>query len=65
MKATWNHARIMPEYQVGARLARKRKTTLTSSTGFSDKEKTESSHAHGSSVGFYLPHLCEQSEEDE
>ena len=65
VKATWNHARIMPEYQVGARLARKRKTALTSSTDFSDKEKRESSHANSSSVGVHLPHLCEQSEEDE
>ena len=60
-----DHPRVMSEYQVGARLARKRKTTLNSSTGFSDKEKTESSHAHGSSVGFYIPHLCDQSEEDD
>ena len=65
VKATWNHARIMPEYQVGARLARKRKTALTSSTDFSDKEKRESSHANSSSVGVHLPHLCEQSEEDD
>ena len=54
----------MPEYQVGVRLARKRKTTLTSSTGFSDKEKEESSHANSSSVGVRLPSLYEQSEEE-
>ena len=65
VKATWNHARIMPEYQVGARLARKRKTPLTSSTGYSDKEKRESSHANSSSVGVQLPHLCEKSEEED
>ena len=65
MKATWNHARVMPEYQVGARLARKRKTTLTSSTGFSDNKKRESSHANSSNVGVQLPHLCEQSEEED
>ena len=65
VKTTWNHALIMPEYQVGVRLARKRKTTLTSSTDPSDKEKRESSHANSSSVGVHLPHLCEQSEEDE
>ena len=34
VKATWNHVRIMPEYQVGARLARKRKTSLSSFTNF-------------------------------
>ena len=55
----------MPEYQVGARLARKRKTTLTSSTGFSGNKKRESICGNSSSVGVQLPHLCEQSEEDE
>ena len=34
VKATWNYARVMPEYQVGARFARKRKTSLRSSTIF-------------------------------
>ena len=28
-------------------------------------EKRESGHANSSSVGVHLPHLCEQSEEDD
>ena len=65
VKATWNHARILPEHQVGAKLARKRKPILTSSPPFEEKGKMESIHGSKVSRGVQLHHLCEQSEEDE
>ena len=62
VKATWNRARIMLEYQVDMRLARKRKTISSSSTNFSDMEKRGSRHANSDSRGVQLHHRCEQSE---
>ena len=65
VKATWNHARILPEYQVGSKLARKRKPISASSMPFEEEEGKSASSCDSSSIGVQLRHLCEQGEEEE
>ena len=64
VKGTWNHARVLPEYQVGLKPARKRKPISASLTCY--EEEDDKLYSHGDNLdGMELHHLGDKSGEDE